>query len=67
MPLRLSAKTVTITLGPGHVAQAQVVARRSRGMLRFAAPGLPKPLAFALKAKGSRLAGTAVQGAALQL
>src|SRR5262249_45644051 len=32
--------------------------------LRFSAPGLPKPLAFVLRPKGTRLTGTATQGSA---
>ena len=51
--LRLAGNTVTITLGPGHVAQAQVALRRVKGTLRFAAPGLPKPLVFVLRPKGA--------------
>ena len=62
--LKLSGNTVTVALGPGHIAHAQVVVRRSRGALRFSVPGLPKPVAFVLKAKGTKLAGTATQGAA---
>jgi pimeloyl-ACP methyl ester carboxylesterase len=62
--LAVSARTVTVTLGPGHVAQAQVPLRRRHGTLRFSAPGLPKPIAFVLKATGKKLTGTASQGAA---
>jgi hypothetical protein len=62
--LALAARTVTVTLGPGHVAHAEVPLRRSRGTLRFSAPGLPKPIAFVLKATGKKLTGTASQGAA---
>jgi dienelactone hydrolase len=60
--LRISGNAVTITLGPGHVAQAQVRLRRSGRMLRFSAPGLPQPVTFVLKQDGSRLVGTATQG-----
>jgi dienelactone hydrolase len=62
--LALASRTVTVTLGPGHVAQAQVKLRRTRGTLRFSAPGLPKPIAFVLTPKGTKLTGTASQGAA---
>jgi len=62
--LAVAARTVTVSLGPGHVAHAQVLLRRSRGTLRFSAPGLPKPIAFVLKATGKKLTGTASQGAA---
>jgi dienelactone hydrolase len=62
--LRIAGNAVTVTLGPGHVARAQVALRRARGTLRFSVPGLPKPLSFALRAKGMQLTGTATQGAA---
>lgn len=62
--LLVASRTVTVTLGPGHVAQAQVKLRRTRGTLRFSAPGLPRPIAFVLKAKGKKLTGKATQGAA---
>jgi len=62
--LRLDGNTATITLAPGHVARAQVALRRMKGTLRFAAPGLPEPLAFVLRPKGARLTGTATQGSA---
>ena len=62
--LRLAGNTVTITLGPGHVAQARAALRRVEGTLRFAAPGLPKPLVFVVRPKGARLTGTAMQGSA---
>ena len=60
--LRIVGDSVTVMLGPGHVAQAQVTLRRANGALRFAAPGLPKPLVFVLRPKGTHLVGTAVQG-----
>jgi hypothetical protein len=62
--LAVATRTVTVALGPGHVAHAEVPLRRSRGTLRFSAPGLPKPIAFVLKATGKKLTGTASQGAA---
>ena len=62
--LRVSGDEVTVTLGPGHVAQARVPLRRVRGTLRFSAPGLPEPVVLALRTKGTRLTGTAVQGSA---
>jgi hypothetical protein len=62
--LRIAGNAVTVTLGPGHVAQAQVGLRRAHGTLRFSAPGLPMPLVFVLRAQGSRLTGAAVQGSA---
>jgi dienelactone hydrolase len=60
--LRIAGNAVTITLGPGHVAQARAPLRRVKGRLRFSAPGLPRPLAFVLRAEGMRLTGTATQG-----
>jgi dienelactone hydrolase len=54
----------TVTLGPGHVARAQVAVTRSHGTIRFTAPGLPVNLRFAVKKKGARLVGAATQGAA---
>ena len=62
--LAVASRTVTVTLGPGHVAEANVKLRRTRGALRFSAPGLPKPILFVLKAKGKKLTGTATQGRA---
>jgi len=62
--LRVTGGTATITLGPGHVAQARVPLRRVNGTLRFSVPGLPKPLAFVMRTKGARLTGTAAQGRA---
>ena len=62
--LRLSGDVVTVTLGPGHVAQARVPLRRVQGALRFAVPGLPKPIVLTLRAKGTRLTGAAAQGEA---
>jgi alpha-beta hydrolase superfamily lysophospholipase len=61
--LALTRRTVTVTLAPGHVAQAGVLVKRRNGTLRFAVAGLPKPIVFALKAKGTKLNGTASQGA----
>jgi dienelactone hydrolase len=62
--LRIAGNAVTIALAPGHVARAQVALRRVKGTLRFSAPGLPRPLAFVLRAEGRRLTGTATQGKA---
>jgi len=62
--LRIAGNAVTITLGPGHVAHAQVALRRTKGTLRFSAPGLPKPVAFVLRPQGTSLIGTATQGTA---
>jgi hypothetical protein len=63
MTLALTRRTVTVTLGPAHVAQAEVQVKRRHGTLRFAVPGLPKAIVFALKAKGTKLDGTASEGA----
>ena len=41
-----------------------VAVTRSRGTIRFTAPGLPLNLRFAVKKKGARLVGVATQGAA---
>ena len=60
----LSGTTATVTLGPAHVARAQVALRRSGRTVRFAAPGLPVPLVFTLRRSGTRLTGTATQGSA---
>jgi uncharacterized protein len=60
----LAQRTATVTLGPGHVARARVAVTRSRGTIRFTAPGLPVNLRFAVKKKGARLVGAATQGAA---
>jgi uncharacterized protein len=60
----LAQRTATVTLGPGHVARARVAVTRSRGTIRFTAPGLPVNLRFAVKKKGARLVGVATQGAA---
>ena len=60
----LAQRTATVTLGPGHVARARVAVTRSRGTIRFTAPGLPLNLRFAVKKKGARLVGVATQGAA---
>jgi dienelactone hydrolase len=62
--LKLSRTSVTITLAPGHVADANAALKRSGKTLRFSAPGLPKPVLFRLTSKGARLSGTATQGAA---
>jgi pimeloyl-ACP methyl ester carboxylesterase len=62
--MALTARTVTVTLGPGHVAQAEVPTRRSHGSVRFSVPGLPRPIVFSLGPKGKKLTGTASQGAA---
>jgi pimeloyl-ACP methyl ester carboxylesterase len=62
--LRLGRTAVTVTLGPGHVAQARVALKRKGKSLRFGAPGFPKPIVFRLTSKGSKLTGTATQGAA---
>jgi dienelactone hydrolase len=62
--LRIASSAATITLAPGHLAQAQVSLRRVKGSLRFSAPGLPRPLAFVLRSKGKHLTGTAMQGSA---
>jgi hypothetical protein len=62
--LAVASRKVTVSLGPGHVSQAEVKLRRVAGTLRFSAPGLPKPIAFVLKPKGKKLTGTASQGAA---
>ena len=56
--------TATVSLGPGHVAHADVPLKRNGKTLRFAAPGLPKPIVFQLTSKGKKLSGTATQGAA---
>jgi hypothetical protein len=55
---------VTVSLGPGHVAHAEAPLKRKGKTLRFAAPGLPKPIVFQLTTKGRKLSGTATQGAA---
>ena len=47
--------TVTVTLGPGHVAHADVKLTRKGKTLRFSAPGLPKPIVFHLTSKGTKL------------
>jgi dienelactone hydrolase len=60
----LAQRSAVVTLGPGHVARAQVVVTRSKGTVRFTAPGLPVNVRFAVKRKGSRLVGTVTQGAA---
>jgi dienelactone hydrolase len=62
--LKPGGARVTVTLGPGHVAYADVPLKRKGRTLRFAAPGLPKPIVFKLTAKGAKLTGTATQGAA---
>jgi hypothetical protein len=62
--LVLHGSTATVSLGPGHVSHAQVAVSRSHGVIRFAVPGLPKPIQFSLRPSGSRLSGTATQGAA---
>jgi uncharacterized protein len=62
--LKLGRRTVTVSLGPGHVAHAEVPLKRKGKTLRFAAPGLPKPLVFQLTSTGKKLTGTATQGAA---
>jgi len=62
--LKLGRGTVTVSLGPGHVAHAEVRLERKGKTLRFAAPGLPKPIVFQLTSKGKKLSGTATQGAA---
>jgi len=60
----LSGSRATVSLAPGHVASTQVGVRRTKETLRFAVPGLPKPVVFALAAKGTKLTGSATQGAA---
>jgi dienelactone hydrolase len=60
----LAQRTAVVTLGPGHLARAQVAVTRSKGTIRFAAPGLPVVVRFAVKRQGTRLVGTATQGAA---
>jgi pimeloyl-ACP methyl ester carboxylesterase len=62
--LKLGRGTVTVSLGPGHVARAEVPLKRKGKTLLFAAPGLPKPIVFQLTSKGKKLSGTASQGAA---
>src|SRR5262245_12322834 len=62
--LRVSGARAVVSLGPGHVAGAQVALRRAGGMLRFSVPGLPRPVAFVLRQNGARLVGTATQGSA---
>jgi hypothetical protein len=54
--------TATVTLGPGHVAHAEVKLRHKGNTLRFFAPGLPKPMVFRLTSKGTKLSSTATQG-----
>ena len=60
----LSQRTAIVTFGPGHVAHAHVAVTRSDGTIRFAAPGLPVNVRFLLKKHGTRLVGSATQGAA---
>ena len=60
----LSQRSAVVTLGPGHVARAQVPVTRSNGTIRFATPGLPVNVRFALRKQGTKLAGTATQDAA---
>jgi dienelactone hydrolase len=60
----LSQRTAVVTLGPGHVAHAQVAVTRSHGTIRFAAPGLPANVRFVVEKRGTRVVGTATQGAA---
>ena len=60
----LAQRTAVVTLGPGHVARAQVAVTRAKGTIRFAAPGLPVNILFAVHKKGARLVGTATHGAA---
>jgi uncharacterized protein len=60
----LARSTATVALGPGHVARASVAVTRSRGTIRFTAPGLPVNLRLAVKKQGARLVGAATQGAA---
>jgi pimeloyl-ACP methyl ester carboxylesterase len=62
--LRASGSRVTVALGPGHVAYADVPLRRRGKVLRFSAPGLPTPIVFVLTSKGAKLTGTATQGTA---
>ena len=62
--LKLGSARVTVTLGPGHVAYADVPLKRKGTTLRFSAPGLPKPIVFVFTSKGAKLTGTATQGAA---
>ena len=62
--LKPGGARVTVALGPGHVAYADVPLKRKGKTLRFAAPGLPKPIVFQLTAIGAKLTGTATQGAA---
>jgi dienelactone hydrolase len=62
--LQPAGARVTVTLGPGHVAHADVPLKRKGKTLRFSAPGLPNPIVFALTSKGAKLTGTATQGAA---
>lgn len=60
----LAWRSAVVALAAGHVAHAQVPVARSRGKIRFAAPGLPVNIRLALRQKGARLVGTATQGAA---
>jgi len=60
----LSQRSAVVTLGPGHVARAQVPLTRSNGTISFASPGLPVNVRFSLRKKGAKLVGTATQGTA---
>jgi dienelactone hydrolase len=62
--LKLGGARVTVTLGPGHVAHADVPLKRKGKTLRFSAPGLPKQIVFQLASQGAKLTGSATQGAA---
>jgi dipeptidyl aminopeptidase/acylaminoacyl peptidase len=64
MAVKIAGTTATVTLGPGHVAGAQVAVRHTGTVLRFSVPGLPRPVAFVLRQKAARLVGTATQGSA---
>ena len=62
--LVVRGSNATVSLGPGHVSHTQVRVRRRDGVIRFAVPGLPKPIEFSLRPSGSRLVGAATQGSA---
>jgi dienelactone hydrolase len=54
-------RTAAVALGPGHAAHSVVGVSRRANRVRFAVPGRPKPLVFALRAAGRRFVGTAKQ------
>jgi pimeloyl-ACP methyl ester carboxylesterase len=62
--LQLHGTMAVVALGPGHAADQSVVVQRSGATLRFALPGIPTPLQFALQLHGRALSGSATQGAA---